>query len=238
MSALLTVDQINTYIGEHHILHGVSLTVPEGGCTVLLGRNGAGKTTTLKSIIGLLHPRLGEIRFAGQAVSRRPPYEVARRGIAYVPEDRGVFVDLTVEENLVLALRPGQRLAAKTDLVFSLFPDLQAFLKRKGSTLSGGQQQMLVIARALVSDARLILLDEPSKGLAPLLVAQVGEALSRLKEHVTLLLVEQNLTLARAVADHYTILDDGRNVATGLLADLLADPELQARYLGLGQGVA
>ena len=239
MSALLEVEAIHTYMGEHHILHGVSFAVPEGGCTVLLGRNGAGKTTTLKSIIGLLHPRLGEVRFAGQAVSRRPPYAVARQGIAYVPEDRGVFVDLTVEENLLLALRPGQRLAAKTGLVFRLFPDLERAMRQKGGTLSGGQQQMLVIARALVTDARLILLDEPAKGLAPLLVQQVGEALRQLKAHVTLLLVEQNLALAQAVGDGCTILDDGVSVHSGALADLMADPELQARYLSLGtQGVA
>lgn len=234
MTDLLQVEGIHTYIGQFHILQGVSMAVPQGGCTVLLGRNGAGKTTTLKSIIGLLHPREGAIQFGGQAIHKLPPYEVARKGIAYVPEDRGVFTDLTVEENLRLALRPGVKLESKQELLFSIFPDLQGMWKQKGGTLSGGQQQMLVIGRALVSDAQLILLDEPSKGLAPLLVEQLGVALNRLKADITLLLVEQNLALAAAVADRYYLVDDGRTVAQGNMADLMSDPDLQARYLGLG----
>jgi branched-chain amino acid transport system ATP-binding protein len=239
MSALLQVDSIQTYIGQYHILQGVSLDIPQGGCTVLLGRNGAGKTTTLKTIIGLLHPRDGAVIFKGEAIHKLAPHAVARKGIAYVPEDRGVFTDLTVEENLRLALPRGRRLEAKKEFLLSIFPDLAKMWRWKGGQLSGGQQQMLVISRALVSDSELILLDEPSKGLAPLLVQQVGQALVKLKSQVTLLLVEQNLALAAAVADRYYILDDGRSVHSGNMPDLMADKELQARYLGLGsKGVA
>lgn len=233
-SHLLELDAVHTYIGQFHILQGVTLAVPAGGCTVLLGRNGAGKTTALRTIMGLLAPRSGRVAFAGRPIGGLPAHAVARLGIAYVPEDRGIFTDLTVEENLKLALRGRVRLADRRKLVLELFPDLDRFWHRKGGTLSGGQQQMLAIARALVSDVRLILLDEPSKGLAPLIVQELARTLNRMKREQTILLVEQNFDMAAAVGDGYFIIDDGRTVHRGAMADLAAEAGLQARYLGLG----
>jgi branched-chain amino acid transport system ATP-binding protein len=237
MTALLEVQELHTHIGQFHILQGVNLAVPEGGVTVLLGRNGAGKTSTLKTVMGLLAPSRGVIRFDGQPVGGRPPHLVARLGVGYVPEDRGVFTDLTVEENLLLAVRTGG-LKEKLGRIFALFPDLERLFDRKGGTLSGGQQQMLAIARAMVGEPRLILLDEPSKGLAPLLVRQVGEALNELKGTTTMLLVEQNFALATAVGDRCFIMDDGTTVWDGTMADVAQNRELQVRYLGLGVGAA
>jgi branched-chain amino acid transport system ATP-binding protein len=257
--ALLQVEGIHTYIGQFHILQGVDLTVEADGVTCLLGRNGAGKSTTLKTIIGLLAPRAGAIHLATSAgvradggesaraaaalakgagllsIGGRPAYEVARLGIGYVPEDRGVFVDLTVEENLRLAERKRGDLAAKKDWLIELFPDLGRFWQQKGGRLSGGQQQMLAIARALVPENRLLLIDEPSKGLAPIVIEQLAGALRELKRQTTIVLVEQNLWLAAAVGDQATVLDDGRTVWKGAMTELMASPELQTRYLGVGR---
>lgn len=231
---LLEVSGLHTYIGQYHILQGVDLAVAEGSVTVLLGRNGAGKTTTLKTVMGLLAPRRGEVRLAGRPVGGLPAYRVAHAGVGYVPEDRGIFSDLTVEENLLLAVRSGDRLAARLPVVFGLFPDLERFWRRKAGTLSGGQQQMLAIARAMVPHNRLLLIDEPSKGLAPLLVQQVAQALMEMKQETTILLVEQNFAMAAAVGDTYSILDDGRTVHQGRMADLEQNAALQSAYLGLG----
>lgn len=232
---LLTVEALHTYIGQFHILQGVEMTVPAGEVTCLLGRNGAGKSTTLKTVIGLLAPRSGVIKLAGTAVGGRPAYEVSRLGIGYVPEDRGVFVDLTVEENLRLAERKRGDLAAKKDWLVKLFPDLERFWQQKGGRLSGGQQQMLAIARAMVPENKLLLIDEPSKGLAPIVIEQLANALNQLKHQTTIVLVEQNLWLAAAIGDRATVLDDGRTVWTGAMADLMASAELQTRYLGVGR---
>jgi branched-chain amino acid transport system ATP-binding protein len=232
MANLLTIDTIHTFIGQFHILEGVSLEVPQGSITALLGRNGAGKTTTLRSIMGLLAPRTGTIIFDGQEIGGLPAYNIAALGVGYVPEHRAVFRDLTVEENLRIAERRKGDLARKTELIFDLFPDLQRFRKLQGGQLSGGQQQMLAIARALVADNRLLLIDEPSEGLAPIIIEGIVAALRRLSEQITILLVEQNFRMASQLADHYYILDDGQSVHSGRMADLVGDQATITKYLG------
>ena len=231
-SSMLTVDTIHTFIGQYHILEGVSLDVPRGSITALLGRNGAGKTTTLKSIIGLLSPRMGKIVFDGEEIQGLTPYAIAARGVGYVPEHRAVFRDLTVEENLKIAERKRGDLARHHDLIFDLFPDLKRFYKLPGGQLSGGQQQMLSIARALVADNRLLLIDEPSEGLAPIIIESIVHALRRLSEHITVLLVEQNFRMASQLADRYYILDTGHTAHEGQMSDLVANQALITRYLG------
>ncbi|WP_322823050.1 ABC transporter ATP-binding protein [Chloroflexus sp.] len=231
---LLDVDSIHTYIGQFHILEGVSLRVRSGSITALLGRNGAGKTTTLRSIMGLNPPRHGSIRLAGEVINGRPAYDIARLGVGYVPEHRAIFRDLTVEENLRLAERKRGDLARRSDLIMGLFPDLKRFYRHPGGKLSGGQQQMLAIARALVAENRLLLIDEPSEGLAPIIVEQIMAALRQMATETTILLVEQNFAMAAQLADEYYILDDGRNVQHGKMADLIHDQATINRYLGAG----
>lgn len=229
---ILTVDGLETYIGEFHILQGVTLAVPRGKVTVILGRNGAGKTTTLRSIMGLLHPRQGTIEFEGQSIKGLPAHLVARKGLGYVPEDQGVFHGLTVEENLRLAMaRSGKEPLLQK--VFTYFPDLQIALRKKAGSLSGGQKQMLSIGRALLTGSRLLLIDEPSKGLAPVMVEKVAEAINQIKQDTTIVLVEQNFNLAKAVGDRYYIIDDGRTTFNGEMADLAGNAERQQRYLGI-----
>ncbi len=232
MANLLSVEGIHTFIGQFHILEGVSLEVPAGSITALLGRNGAGKTTTLRSIMGLLAPRQGRILLDGEPIGGLPAYTVAARGVGYVPEHRAIFRDLTVAENLQIAERQRGDLARRGDLIFDLFPDLRSFYRHLGGQLSGGQQQMLAIARALVPENRLLLIDEPSEGLAPIVVEHIVAALRRLADQVTVLLVEQNFRMAAQLADQYYILDDGRTVHAGAMAALAGDPALVARYLG------
>jgi len=228
---ILRVEGLETYIGEFHILQGVSLEVPPGEVTVILGRNGAGKTTTLRSIMGLLQPARGEIQFQGQPITGLPAHIIARKGIGYVPEDHGIFSTLTVEENLRLAL--GSRREELLEKVLELFPDLKVALRKRAGSLSGGQKQMLALGRALVTESRLLLIDEPSKGLAPFMVEKVGEVIRQIKEETTVVLVEQNFNLASAVGDRYYIVDDGRTVAHGEVAELVRDTSLQQRYLGV-----
>lgn len=230
---LLRLEGLHTYIGQFHILQGIDMAIEEGGVTVLLGRNGAGKTTTLKTIVGLLSPSQGRILLGDKSIGGMPAYEVARLGIGYVPEDRGVFVDLTVEENLQLAERKRGDLAAKKQMILDLFPDLGRFWNQKGGRLSGGQQQMLALSRALVPDNKLLLIDEPSKGLAPIVVEHVAKALNQMKAQVTIVLVEQNFWLASNTGDRYYIVDDGLTVHSGRMADLINNDELQATYLGV-----
>jgi branched-chain amino acid transport system ATP-binding protein len=230
---LLRLSDVQTYIGESHILQGIGFEVKPGRVTVLLGRNGAGKTTTLRSIMGLTPIAAGSITFDGDEIGRETTHKIVRRGIGYVPEDRDVFTGLTVTQNLTLARRPGAT-QERLDLVFRLFPDMQQRGAQRAGTLSGGQQQMLAISRALVNDNRLLLIDEPSKGLAPVVVQQVTEALRAIKGTTTILLVEQNLAMAQALGDDAVIIDDGQVVWTGQMADVAADEELQARYLGAG----
>jgi branched-chain amino acid transport system ATP-binding protein len=231
---LLEVEDVHSYIGQHHILQGVSLAVRPHRVTVLLGRNGAGKTTTMRTILGLVPARAGAIRFDGRPIHRQPSYAIVRLGLGYVPEGQGIFASLTVDENLRVArLGPEAQAPERLERIFALFPDLRRFRHAPAGTLSGGQRQMLAIARALVNDNRLLLIDEPSKGLAPIVVEQLVRALAEMKERVTILLVEQNFAVARALGDDYYILDDGRTVHRGRLADLVADAALQKRYLGV-----
>jgi branched-chain amino acid transport system ATP-binding protein len=234
MSALLELEDVHTYIGQHHILQGISLRVRPDVVTVLLGRNGAGKTTTLRTVMSLLHPRRGAVRFDGRSIHGLAPYAIARLGIGYVPEGQGIFATLTVDENLRVARivddsRAGERLGR----VLALFPDLERFRHARAGTLSGGQKQMLSIARALVNPNRLLLIDEPSKGLAPIVIEHLTEALRAMKREVTILLVEQNLALAEAIGDDFVLLDDGHTVEAGSMAALADDAALKQRYLGI-----
>jgi branched-chain amino acid transport system ATP-binding protein len=231
--AILEVEDIHTHIGQHHILQGVSLRVRPDTVTVLLGRNGAGKTTTMRSIIGLLHPTRGRIRFEGRDIHGLPPYEVVRRGIGFVPEGQGIFATLTVEENLRVAALDEAASRRRLEHVFALFPDLDRFRLARAGTLSGGQKQMLSIARAFINENRLLLIDEPSKGLAPIIVEHLIEALREMKQHATVLLVEQNFAMAAALGDEFYLIDDGRTVHHGPMGALARDQALKKKYLGI-----
>ena len=228
---MLEVDGIHTYYDESHVLHGVSLRVAAGEVVALLGRNGAGKTTAIRSIVGFTPPRAGRVLFEGQAIERWPAYRIARRGLALVPQGRRIFAPLSVRENLLLGARSeGWTL----ERVFELFPRLRERQAQLGGTLSGGEQQMLAIARALLTNGRLLLLDEPSEGLAPLIVREIGTILTALKaERLSLLLVEQNYHLALRVADRVYVMNKGRIVYEGTPAGLEADEEVKRRYLGV-----
>jgi branched-chain amino acid transport system ATP-binding protein len=231
--ALLELHDVHADIGQHHILQGVSLAARRDRVTVLLGRNGAGKTTTMRTIIGLLHPRRGRIRYDGRPIDRMPPYAIARLGIAYVPEGQGIFASLSVAENLRVAMLDPARAARRLPAVFELFPDLERLADARAGTLSGGQKQMLSIARALVNETRLLLIDEPSKGLAPIVIEHLVAALRAMTRTATVLLVEQNFAMAQALAEDYYLIDDGRTVSRGAMADLVADAALKKRYLGV-----
>jgi branched-chain amino acid transport system ATP-binding protein len=231
MPNLLSVEDIHAFIGQLHILQGVSFDVPANSITVLLGRNGAGKTTTLRSIIGLNPPARGTIRYDGQPINGQRPYDIARRGIGFVPDYRAIFKQLTIEENLKIAERENGDLARKQAFIFDIFPDLKRLYHWPGGQLSGGQQQMLAVARALVPDNRLLLIDEPSEGLAPVIIEQMMAAIRQLSDRTTVLLVEQNFHVASQLADHYVIIEDGRSVHSGQIADLVADQALITRYL-------
>ena len=227
---LLRVRDLHVYLGESHILQGVSFDIPDGGVTALLGRNGAGKTTTIKALLGLTG-RSGSVTFGDQELARMPTHAIVRLGVGYVPEDREVFADLTVTENLSLAERDAE---PRYDLVYELFPELEQRGAQRAGSLSGGQQQMLAIGRALLNRNRIILVDEPTKGLSPLMVTKAVDALRRAAESSTVLLVEQNLQVARSLAEKVVVLDEGAVVYDGAVADLLADPGLAQRYLGVG----
>jgi branched-chain amino acid transport system ATP-binding protein len=230
VTALLTVRDLHVYLGESHVLQGIEFDVPEGGVTALLGRNGVGKTTTLRALMGLVD-RQGSIALAGEELSRTATHRIVRRGVGYVPEDRDVFAGLTVDENLRLAERDGDH---RYDLVYDLFPELRDRGRQLAGTLSGGQQQMLAIARALLNDNRVLLVDEPTKGLAPALVTQVADALARVSELTTVLLVEQNLGVVNRVATDAVVLDTGRVVHIGPAKELLANQAMVNRMLGVG----
>jgi branched-chain amino acid transport system ATP-binding protein len=228
---VLEVDAIHTYYDESHVLHGVSLRVAPGEAVALLGRNGAGKTTAIRSIVGFTPPRAGRVLFEGQAIERWPAYRIARRGLALVPQGRRIFAPLSVRENLLL----GARASGWTlERVFELFPRLRERQGQLGGTLSGGEQQMLAIGRALLTNGHLLLLDEPSEGLAPLIVREIGTILTALKaERLSLLLVEQNYHLALRVADRVYVMNKGQIVYEGTPAGLEADEEVKRRYLGV-----
>ena len=238
---VLELQGVHTRIGAYHILHGVDLQVRAGEVTMLLGRNGAGKTTTLRTIMGLWPAAEGHVRFKGRDLAGLGTPEVAQQGIAYVPENMGIFVDLTVKENLVLAARAarhaGQLDTQRLEWIFGLFPALRKFWLYPAGKLSGGQKQMLAVARAIVEPRELLLIDEPSKGLAPSIIRNLIEALRELKsQRTTILLVEQNFMMARALGDQVAVMDNGRVVHAGAMAELAADEAMQSRLLGLSLG--
>ena len=243
MNPLLRLEGVHTHIGAYHILHGVDLQVASGSVTLLLGRNGVGKSTSLRTIIGLWRASAGRIEFDGADITNLATPELARLGIAYVPENMGVFTDLTVAENVLLAARKAARErqidSARLDRIFAAFPALKLLWQHPAGLLSGGQKQMLAVARAVVEPQRLLLLDEPSKGLAPAIVQNLLLLLQDLQcEGMTILLVEQNFAFVRTLGNTVHVMDDGRVVHASNMSDLLADVELQQRLLGLSLGRA
>ena len=227
----LVVEDVHTYYGDSHILHGVSLRVATGEAVALLGRNGAGKTTVIRSIVGFTPPRRGRIMYNGEAISGWPAYRIARRGLALVPQGRRIFAPLSVRENLLLGARHE---GFTLERIFGLFPRLRERQEQAGGTLSGGEQQMLAIGRALLTNGRMLLLDEPSEGLAPLIVREIGRIVRALKgERLSILLVEQNYHLALEVADRVYVMNKGQIVYEGTPASLGADEGVKRRYLGV-----
>lgn len=237
-TALLSLEGVHTHIGAYHILHGVDLQVPRGQLTLLLGRNGAGKTTTLRSTMGLWRASQGRVVFAGQDITSWSTPRIAGLGIAYVPENMGIFADLTVQENMLLAARSARHARQMDDTrlqwIFSLFPAVEKFWNHPAGKLSGGQKQMLAVARAVIEPRELLIIDEPSKGLAPAIVNNMIDAFAQLKAAgVTILLVEQNLHFAKRLGDTVAVMDDGRVVHSGPMAAFSGDEELQQSLLGL-----
>ncbi|MBV8247200.1 MAG: ABC transporter ATP-binding protein [Comamonas sp.] len=235
---LLELQGVHTHIGAYHILHGVDLAVPRGEVTMLLGRNGAGKTTTLRTIMGLWQASQGSIRFGQQDITCLATPAIAWLNIAYVPENMGIFADLTVKENLLLAARSASNAARmdrqRLDWIYELFPAVQKFWDHPAGKLSGGQKQMVAVARAMVEPRDLLIVDEPSKGLAPAIINNMIDAFARLKAcGVSILLVEQNIAFAKRLGDGVAVMDNGRVVHAGRMADLAADEALQQSLLGL-----
>ncbi|MEC4560658.1 ABC transporter ATP-binding protein [Pseudomonas inefficax] len=229
---MLNVDSIHSYYDKSHVLEGVSLKVEAGELVTLLGRNGAGKTTTLRSILGIVRPRQGQISFNGQQLVGREIFDIARLGIALVPEHRGIFRQLSVEENLKIAVRKDSRWQLED--VYSMFPRLKERRRNGGFALSGGEQQMLAIARALLNGPKLLILDEPTEGLAPVIVDELVKILRRIKdEGLSILLVEQNLMVCDALADRHYVLEQGRVAYQGSAAQFREDPSVKNRYLAL-----
>jgi branched-chain amino acid transport system ATP-binding protein len=234
INELLTLDGVHTHIGRYHILQGVDFNVPQGRTTMLLGRNGAGKTTTLRTIMGLWRASAGAISLAGQRIEASATPDIACAGVGYVPETMAVFSDLTVRENLVLAARAGPLDEKRLAWIFSFFPALKRFWLSRAGTLSGGQKQMLSIARAIVEPRQLLLIDEPTKGLAPVIVGALLECLAEIKRSgATVLLVEQNFRVARELGDAVVVMDSGKIVHQGTMRDLVENTPLQERLLGL-----
>jgi len=231
---MLEVEGINSFYGKAHVLRDLSLKVPEGEVVALLGRNGAGKSTTMKSVMQIVQTTSGTITFQGQDITSLPPHKIAKLGLGYVPEDRRVFTDLTVSENLLVGQQP-KREGAVTwthDMLFDLFPNLAERRNNRGKALSGGEQQMLTIARTLMGNPRFVLLDEPSEGVAPVIVEQMAKVIGQLKsEGLTILLSEQNLHFAQVVADRAVIIESGEQKFVGTLADLSAQPDIRDAYL-------
>ncbi|MDD2546164.1 MAG: ABC transporter ATP-binding protein [Burkholderiaceae bacterium] len=235
---LLELQGVHTHIGAYHILHGVDLAIPKGQLTMLLGRNGAGKTTTLRTIMGLWQASQGRITFAGQDITRLHTPQIAHLNIAYVPENMGIFADLTVKENLLLAARharhAGQMDEARLQWIFQLFPAVEKFWNHPAGKLSGGQKQMVAVSRAIVEPRDLLIVDEPSKGLAPAIINNMISAFDQLKRSgVTILLVEQNIHFAKRLGDSVAVMDNGRVVHAGPMAALAGDEALQRSLLGL-----
>ncbi|MGN6286351.1 MAG: ABC transporter ATP-binding protein [Afipia sp.] len=234
MNEMLTLDGVHTHIGRYHILHGVDLIVPEGEITMLLGRNGAGKTTTLRTIMGLSPASAGTIMLAGRRIEKMATPDIAGLGVGYVPETMAVFSDLTVKENMILAAREGPLDDSRLEWIFGFFPALKRFWLSRAGGLSGGQKQMLSIARAIAEPRKLLLIDEPTKGLAPAIVVALIECFAEIKRRgATILLVEQNFRVAQEVGDRVFVMDNGKIVHRGAMADLARDVALQERLLGL-----
>ncbi|TVQ24045.1 MAG: ABC transporter ATP-binding protein [Spirochaetaceae bacterium] len=234
MQPLLKAENIVSYIGPYTILHDVSLEVTRGEAVVILGRNGAGKTTFLKTIMGLVHTRSGVLEFDGETLVDKETHVIQRKGIGYVPEDYGIFDLLTVEENMRIAMwKEDPETKERCDWVLDLFPDLKLAYKRFAKTLSGGQRQMLSVGRALVNNNRILLVDEPSKGLAPVIIETLAGALKEISKTTTVLLVEQNFAMACAVGQRFYIINEGKTVESGTMADLIQNKELQAVHLGI-----
>lgn len=238
MNELLKLEGVHTHIGAYHILHGVDLVVPRGQLTMLLGRNGAGKTTTLRTIMGLWRASQGRITFAGNDVAGLPTPHIAGLGVAYVPENMGIFADLTVRENMLLAARAAKHAGQFDDTrlkwIFSLFPAVEKFWNHPAGKLSGGQKQMLAVSRAIIEPRELLVIDEPSKGLAPAIINNMIDAFAQLKASgVTILLVEQNFNFARRLGDTVAVMDNGRIVHAGAMRALAEDEQLQHSLLGL-----
>ncbi len=232
---ILSLENVHTHIDQHHILQGVTLNADPGGATILLGRNGAGKSTTLRTIMGLSPASSGRISFKGQSIENEKTHKIAQMGMGFVPEDKAVLFNLTVEENFRLSMRSeNEKDHENLDEVLNLFPGLKKFWKTKAGLLSGGQKQMLAIARVFVCDHALLLIDEPSKGLAPIVVDQLGESLLRIKDKTKVILVEQNFNLALQVGSDCFILDDGQVVFHGMIQDLAQDKTMMKNYLGIG----
>jgi branched-chain amino acid transport system ATP-binding protein len=236
LTPLLSLTGVHTHIGQYHILQGVDFAVPKAGLTMLLGRNGAGKTTALRTIMGLWRASAGAIRLEQTELAGRATPDIARLGVAYVPENMGIFAGLTVRENLLLAARERAPDEARLAWIFELFPAMKKFWNALAGNLSGGQKQMLAISRAMVEPRKLLLVDEPTKGLAPAIVAAMIEAFRELKRDATLLVVEQNFHFARSLGDTVAVMDSGRIVHAGAMAELAADEALQQRLLGLSLG--
>ena len=235
---LLSLEGVHTHIGAYHILHGVDLVVPRGELTLLLGRNGAGKTTTLRTIMGLWQASQGRIRFGGEDITALNTPAIAQMNIAYVPENMGIFSDLTVKENMLLAARSARHAAqmdeARLQWIFKLFPAVEKFWSHPAGKLSGGQKQMLAVSRAMVEPRDLLIIDEPSKGLAPAIIENMIDAFKQLKASgVTILLVEQNIHFAQQLGDTVAVMDNGRVVHAGRMQALVEDPALQQSLLGL-----
>lgn len=234
MSVQLKLENVETYIDQYHILQGISFEVRKGEVTVLLGRNGAGKTTTLRTIMGLNPASKGTIQLNGEHIHSLPTHLIAQKGVGYVPEDQGIFSLLTVEENMKVAMKKeDERTQERLAYILELFPDLKKFWHKPGGLLSGGQKQMLSIARAYVNDNELLLIDEPSKGLAPIVVEKVMESILQMKEQTTIVLVEQNFMMASTIGDQFYIIDDGQTVKKGKMELLKRDEELRKKYLGI-----
>jgi branched-chain amino acid transport system ATP-binding protein len=236
MSDLLSVTDIHAYYGRAHILHGVSFAMARGEVVALVGRNGAGKSTTMKAVMGLVPPARGQVTFDGTAIADREPFEIARLGLGYVPEERRVFSDLTVMENLTVGERPARADAPRwtPEALFALFPNLGRMKDRPGGQMSGGEQQMLTIARTLMGNPKLVLLDEPSEGLAPVIIEEMAKAILRLKsEGLTVLISEQNLHFARLVATRALVMEKGLIRFDGAMETLMSDASIRERYLAV-----
>jgi branched-chain amino acid transport system ATP-binding protein len=231
---MLELNGVHTYYGENHILNGISLEVKTGSVVALLGRNGMGKTTTVRSIVGFTPPRSGSVRFRNREISGLPSYQISQMGLALAPQGRAIFPSLSVEENLTIGQRSGKKGGWSLEKVYALFPRLRERARNKGNLLSGGEQQMLCIGRALMTNPELLLMDEPSEGLAPMIVREIGELVLKLKQNgLSVLLVEQNLSLALGVCDYVYVVSKGEIVYQSTPDELRSDKQKQNKYLGV-----